>query len=112
MHETDPITEVSRMVGLVDYQKGAVVSRTLVKKTTGTITLFAFDQGQELSEHTVAHDALVHLLDGEAEISVAGRPHRLREGEALLMPGGQPHAVKAVRRFKMVLTMIRSRTED
>jgi quercetin dioxygenase-like cupin family protein len=91
----------------VDYQDGSVVSRTLLKKETGSVTVFAFDAGQELSEHTVPHDALVQVLDGEVEIRIDGRPHRVAAGEMLLMPGGHPHAVKAVARFKMLLTMIR-----
>ncbi len=94
--------------GLVDYQDKAVVSRTLVKKSTGSVTAFAFDRGQELSEHTVPHDAFVYLIDGEAEITVSGTAHRLKRGDAILMPGDRPHAVKAVERFKMVLSMIRS----
>jgi quercetin dioxygenase-like cupin family protein len=93
---------------LVAYQAGAVVSRTLLKQPKGTVTLFAFDAGQELSEHTVPHDALVHILDGEAEITIAGAPHRLRAGDAIVMPGGQPHAVRAVARFKMMLAMVRA----
>ena len=97
-----------RLSGLVDYQDDAVVSKTLLKKDTGSVTLFAFDRGQELSEHTVPHDALVYLVDGEAEIAVSGQPHRLRGGDVLLMPGNEPHAVRATRRFKMLLTMIRS----
>lgn len=92
----------------ISYQDGAVVSKTLLKKETGTVTLFAFDRGQELSEHTVPHDALVYLVDGETEITVSGRVHRLSRGDLLLMPGGEPHAVRATRRFKMLLTMIRS----
>jgi quercetin dioxygenase-like cupin family protein len=95
------------LAGLVDYQEGTVVSRTLLKKQKGTVTVFAFDAGQELSEHTVSHDALVYLLDGEAEIALGGTPHRVAAGDVLLMPGGTPHAVKATKRFKMCLTMIR-----
>ncbi|MDH4037961.1 MAG: cupin domain-containing protein [Candidatus Krumholzibacteria bacterium] len=95
------------LAGLVAYQAGAVVSRTLIKQPAGSVTLFAFDAGQELSEHTVPHDALVHVLDGEVEISIAGTPHRLRAGDAIVMPGGRPHAVKAVEQFKMMLAMIR-----
>jgi quercetin dioxygenase-like cupin family protein len=95
------------MEALVDYQEGAVVSRTVLKKPKGTVTLFAFDAAQALSEHTVPHDALVHLLDGEAEITVAGVPQRLTRGATILMPADKPHAVRAVTRFKMVLTMIR-----
>ena len=92
----------------VAYQHGAVVSKTLLKKETGTVTLFAFDRGQELSEHTVPHDALVYLVDGEAEITVSGQVHRLSRGDLLLMPGNEPHAVRATQCFKMLLTMIRS----
>jgi quercetin dioxygenase-like cupin family protein len=99
---------VRKSLEVVDYQDGAVVSSTLVKKETGSVTVFAFDKGQELSEHTVPHDALVHVLEGEVEIRIAGEPHRLGAGDLLLMPGGKPHAVKAIQRFKMVLTMIRS----
>ena len=106
--QEDLVTEVMPLSGIVDYQDGAVVSRTLVKKSTGSVTVFAFDRGQELSEHTVPHDAFVVLVDGEAEITVAGTAHRLKRGDALLMPGHRPHAVKAVDRFKMVLSMIRA----
>jgi len=102
------VIEVRSLVGMVDYQDGAVVSKTLMKKAKGTVTLFAFDAGQSLSEHTVPHDALVYVVDGAAEISVAGRPHRLTAGEIIVMPGGEPHSVAAVSRFKMVLTMIRA----
>ncbi len=100
--------EVRTLSGLVEYQDGAVVSRTLLKQPKGSVTLFAFDQGQELSEHTVPHDALVYLLDGEAEITIAGTAHRLRAGDTVLMPGNKPHAVKATEKFKMSLTMIRA----
>ena len=100
--------EVRSLSNLVEYQDGAVVSRTLMKKQKGTVTLFAFDQGQDLSEHTVPHDALVCLLDGEGEITIAGIPHQLKTGDMILMPGNQPHSVKATKRFKMMLTMIRS----
>jgi quercetin dioxygenase-like cupin family protein len=103
-----PIAEVVRLIVLVNYQEGSVVSRTLVNLTTGTITLFAFDEGQSLSEHTAPFDAVVHLLEGEAEIVVSGRPLRTTAGEAVLMPAHQPHSLKALSRFKMLLTMIRS----
>jgi quercetin dioxygenase-like cupin family protein len=106
--QEDLSVEVLPLSGLVDYQDGAVVSRTLVKKSTGSVTVFAFDKGQELSEHTVPHDAFVYVIDGETEITVAGTPHRLRQGDAILMPGGRPHAVRAVDRFKMILSMIRA----
>ena len=96
------------MSALLDYQPGAVVSRTLVKKETGTVTAFAFDAGEGLSEHTTPFDALVVLIDGEAEISIAGQSHRLTAGQLLRLPAGRPHAVRAVTRFKMLLIMIRS----
>ncbi|MEK7714343.1 MAG: cupin domain-containing protein [candidate division NC10 bacterium] len=104
-HDT---AQVNRLVDLVGYQDGAVVSRTVLKQPAGNVTLFAFDAGQELSEHTVAYDALVQVLDGEAEITIDGRPHRLRAGDLILMPANKPHAVRAPARFKMLLTMIRS----
>ena len=103
-----PIAEVVRFLDLVNYQEGAVVSRTLVNRTTGTVTLFAFDDGQGLSEHTAPFDALAYLLEGEAEITISGKPLRTTAGEAVLMPAHQPHSLKALSRFKMVLTMIRS----
>ena len=103
-----PIAEGVRFLDLVNYQEGAVVSRTLVNRTTGTVTLFAFDDGQGLSEHTAPFDALAYLLEGEAEITVSGKPLRTTAGEAVLMPAHQPHSLKALSRFKMVLTMIRS----
>ena len=92
---------------LVEYQPGGIVSRMAVKKEKGTITLFAFDQGQGLSEHTAPFDALVHLLEGEAEIAVGPTRHRVRAGEMLRLPAHVPHAVRAPERFKMILTMIR-----
>ena len=93
---------------LVSYQDGSIVSREIIKKSTGSVTIFAFDEGQGLSEHTAPFDALVQVVEGEAEISIAGQPHRLQGGEMILMPAGQPHALKALKRFKMILTMIRS----
>ncbi|HKV24736.1 MAG TPA: cupin domain-containing protein [Candidatus Acidoferrum sp.] len=103
-----PVAEVTPLVELVAYQDGAVVSRTLVKRATGTVTLFAFDEGQGLSEHTAPFDALAHLLEGSAEIVVAGKPLVTKSGEAVLMPANKPHSLKALTRFKMLLTMIRS----
>ncbi len=103
-----PRAEVIRPAELVAYQPGAVVSRVVLRQPAGTVTAFAFDQGQGLSEHTTPYDALAHVLEGEAEITISGTPHRVRGGEAILMPGGQPHALQAVEGFKMVLTMIRS----
>jgi quercetin dioxygenase-like cupin family protein len=103
-----PIAEVSRLLELVNYQDGAVVSRTLINRAAGTVTLFAFDEGQGLSEHTAPFDALAHLLQGSAEIVVAGKPLLTNAGEAVLMPANQPHSLKAMTKFKMLLTMIRS----
>jgi quercetin dioxygenase-like cupin family protein len=105
---TAPTSEVLPVADLIACQEGAVVSRQIVKAEAGNVTLFAFDKGQELSEHTAPFDALVHVLDGEAEISIAGQPHRLRAGELFLMPAHQPHALKALAPFKMMLVMIRS----
>jgi quercetin dioxygenase-like cupin family protein len=104
----DLAARVLQTVELVGYQEGAVVSRTLVNQKTGTVTLFAFDAGQELSEHTAPYDALVQVLDGETEISISGQPYHLKTGDAIIMPANDPHAVKAVAKFKMMLTMIRS----
>ena len=95
-------------LGLAGYQDGAVVSRTLLKRAGGTITLFAFDEGQGLSEHTAPFDAVAHVLEGEAEITIAGTPLTATTGELVLLPANQPHAVRARMRFKMLLTMIRS----
>jgi quercetin dioxygenase-like cupin family protein len=103
-----PIAEAVRLIDLVNYQEGAVVSRTLVNRATATLTLFAFDDGQSLSEHTAPFDAVAHLLEGKAEIVVSGKPIRATAGEAVLMPANQPHSLKALSRFKMLLTMIRS----
>lgn len=93
---------------LVEYQSGSIVSREIVKKNTGKVTLFAFDAEEGLSEHTSPFDALAQILEGEAEITIAGKPNRVTEGELILMPANQPHALKALKRFKMLLTMIRS----
>jgi quercetin dioxygenase-like cupin family protein len=98
---------VVSLADLVDYQDKAIVSRTLLKKGGGTITLFAFDAGQELSEHTAPFDALVQGIEGTGELTVFGASHRLDAGRALLMPAGAPHAVRAPARFKMLLTLIR-----
>ena len=102
------LAQAIRLVDLVDYQEGSIVSRTIIDKKMGTVTLFAFAEGQGLSEHTAPFDALVYLLDGEAEITISGKPVSAREGEMVIMPANQPHALRAVKKFKMVLTMIRS----
>ena len=103
-----PGAQVAQVLELVNYQDGAVVSREVVKKPTGSVTLFAFDEGQSLSEHTAPFDALVQVLEGETEISISGNLHRLHGGEMILMPAGEPHALNAITRFKMILAMIRS----
>lgn len=100
-------SKVFRMEGLVDYQEGAIVSRTLIDRDSGTLTVFALDEGQTISEHTVPYDALVYILDGEAEITVSGEELRLKSGESTIMPADEPHSLKADERFKMVLVMIR-----
>ncbi|MBP7738950.1 MAG: cupin domain-containing protein [Spirochaetes bacterium] len=93
--------------GLVAYQDGSVVSRTVINNPSGTVTLFAFDSGQSLSEHTAPFDALVHILDGKAEITISGKPHLLTKGEMIIMPANQPHGLKALDKFKMMLVMIK-----
>jgi len=96
------------LIDLIDYQEGSVVSRTLIDKKAGTVTLFAFDKGQGLSEHTAPYDALFCILDGEADIVISGKPIRLKKGEMTIMPANAPHALKAATRFKMMLIMVRS----
>jgi quercetin dioxygenase-like cupin family protein len=94
--------------GTVAYQTGAIVSKTLVDKPTGTVTLFAFDKGQGLSEHTAPFDALVLVLEGEAEVAISRIPQKVKSGEMIIMPANIPHALKAIQRFKMLLVMIKS----
>jgi len=100
--------QVVRLLDLVSYQEGSVVSRTLIDKKEGTITLFAFAQGQGLSEHTAPFDALVYIFEGETDISVSGRTLRVKEGEMTVLPANEPHALKAVKNFKMMLVMIKA----
>ena len=94
--------QVAKAVELVNYQDGAIVSREVVKKPTGTVTVFAFDKGEGLSEHTAPFDALIQVLEGEIEITISCQPYRLQDGEMILISAGQPHALKALKRFKMV----------
>lgn len=101
-------SKVENLRGLVDYQDAGIVSSTILKKETGNVSLFAFDAGQALSEHTAPFDAMVIIIDGEAEISIDGKPFDLKEGDLIIMPANIPHAVKAVKRFKMLLTMIKA----
>ena len=100
--------KVACIADLAEYQEGSVVSRTLVDKKAGTVTFFAFDQGQGLSEHVAPFDALVWILEGEAEVMISGKPYSVKEGEMVILPANKPHALKAIKRFKMMLTMIRA----
>ena len=104
---TAPKSEILHIADLVTYNDGSVVSRQITKADAGNVTLFAFDKDQELSEHTAPFDALVHVIDGEAEITISGKPYHLKAGDAIIMPANEPHAVRALTRFKMLLTMIR-----
>jgi len=99
--------KVVKLAGLLDYQEAAIVSRTIIDKKTGTVTLFAFDEGQGLSEHTAPFDALVYVLDGEALVTVAGSESRVTAGEMIIMPADKPHSLRAAKQFKMLLVMIR-----
>ena len=92
----------------VSYQKNSVVSQEIIKKQTGTVTLFAFDKGQGLSEHTAPFDALVYIIDGSAVITIAGKAHTVKKGDYIILPANKPHALQAEKKFKMMLTMIRS----
>ena len=102
------IATTSNLENLIAYQKGSVVSRTIIDKKTGTITLFAFDENQGLSEHTAPYDAVVYVLDGEVEITISNKLFTLRKGEMIIMPANKPHALSAKTKFKMLLTMIKS----
>jgi quercetin dioxygenase-like cupin family protein len=106
--KVDSEIRVRSLADLVNYQEKAVVSKTLLEKKTGTVTLFAFDQGQGLSEHTAPFEALVYVLDGEVEIMIAGSPFHVKQGEMIIMPANKAHALKAIKKFKMMLIMIRS----
>ena len=93
---------------LVGYDAGAVVSRTIIEKKTGTVTIFSFDKGQGLSEHTAPFDAMVEILDGEAEITISGKAQKVKAGQFIIMPAGKPHSLRALKKYKMALIMIRS----
>lgn len=97
-----------KVVELIEYQEGSVVSREIIRKETGTVTIFAFDKGEGLSEHTAPFDAMVQVVDGKAEIVISGNKNIVNAGEMIIMPANDPHALNALERFKMVLTMIRS----
>ena len=100
--------KVSELTGLVNYEEGSVVSRTIIDKPSGTVTLFAFDKDQGLSEHTAPFDAMVYLLDGESEITISGNSLNVKQGGMVIMPANKPHALRATQRFKMMLIMIKS----
>lgn len=108
MMSTTPSSQILPVNGLIEYQEGSIVSRVVLKSEAGNVTLFAFDKGQELSEHSAPYDALVHVLDGEVEIRISGKPYLLKNGEAIIMPANDPHAVLAVNKFKMLLTMLKA----
>jgi quercetin dioxygenase-like cupin family protein len=108
MGKPEVLSRATTLTDLIEYQAGTVVSCTLVKKKAGTVTLFAFDEGEGLSEHTTPFDALVFVADGQAEITISGAAQDVRAGEILLLPADEPHAVKAVSRLKMLLVMLRS----
>lgn len=105
--QTESAALVMKLKELVAYQEGSVISREIIRKPSGTMTVFAFDRGEGLSEHTAPFDAAVYLLEGEAEIRIEGKPNRVREGEMIIMPAGKPHALKAIAPFKMLLVMIK-----
>jgi quercetin dioxygenase-like cupin family protein len=108
MNPTAPKARVVHLADMVQYQDGAIVSRQVIKADAGNVTLFAFDAGQALSEHTAPFDALVHALDGEAQVVIAGDAFSLRAGDAIVLPAGRPHALTALTPFTMLLTMIRA----
>ena len=101
--------QVLNLNELIDFQKDSVVSRTLLDKEAGTVTLFAFDKDQGLSEHTTPFDALVNIIEGEASVIISGETFQLKKGEMIIMPANEPHALKAIVKFKMILIMIRSK---
>ncbi|MHC4325511.1 MAG: cupin domain-containing protein [Planctomycetota bacterium] len=105
---TECLGKGQKMIELIEYANDSIVSKTLLDKSAGTITLFAFDQGQKLSEHTAPYDAVVQVLDGKARITIAGKQQEVSQGRIIIMPANIPHAVNAGERFKMLLTMIRA----
>ena len=100
--------KAARLKEMVEYQKGSVVSRTVIDKKSGTVTLFAFDEGEGLSEHTAPYDAMLIDLEGNIEVKISGANNRLEEGDVIIMPANKPHALKALTRFKMMLVMIKA----
>lgn len=108
MSEQKELIQALDLEHMVDYQDGSIVSRTLINKDVGTVTLFSFDQGEGLSEHTTPFDAIVYIFDGEAEIMISQKQHILTKGQMILMPANEPHALKALKKFKMMLIMVKS----
>lgn len=108
MSEQKELTQALDLEHMVDYQDGSIVSRTLINKDVGTVTLFSFDQGEGLSEHTAPFDAIVYIFDGEAEIMISQKQHTLAKGQMILMPANEPHALKALNKFKMMLIMVKA----
>jgi quercetin dioxygenase-like cupin family protein len=100
--------QATNLSNLINYQEGSVVSRTIIDKKVGTVTLFAFDDKQGLSEHTAPYDAMVYIVDGEAEVTIAGKPVRVKQGEMTIMPANKPHSLTAITKFKMLLIMVRA----
>ena len=107
--ENSLIAKSAEMAALVDYQSGAVVIRTIIERNAGSVTLFSFDKEQGLSEHTAPFDALVYIIDGEADIIISGQSIRMKAGEVVIMPANKPHALKAIEKFKMMLVMIKDK---
>ena len=99
--------QISKLVDMVSYQDGSIVSKEIIKKDTGTVTLFAFDKGQGLSEHTVPFNALVNIVDGQTEVKISGQPFIVKQGEMIIMPANKPHSMQAIERFKMLLVLIK-----
>ena len=102
------LAEIKNLNELIDYQEKSVVSKTLINKDVGTVTLFAFDKGEGLSEHAAPYDALVYIFDGEAEITISGKAHHLKKDQMIIMPANDPHALRAIEKYKMMLIMIKS----
>ena len=108
MNNENLIGQVKSLIDLIDFQEDSIVSRTVIDKSAGTVTVFAFDAGQGLSEHTAPFDALVYIVDGVAEVIISGESRNVKQGEMIIMPANDPHALKAVSRFKMLLIMVKA----
>ncbi len=106
------IPRVLKLEDMIDYQENSIVSRTIIDREAGTVTLFAFDEGQGLSEHTAPYDAMVYVIEGEVEIKISDKPYHLKEGDMIVMPANEPHALKALSKFKMLLVMVKETTSS